>query len=553
MASLQTSSFPHDIDAIGGSVNLEQYAIDGTNAFIASSNLAGAVTSIGVREVTHTGRTGHKQTSYGDLYYNTIWVIAERTNISNMTTHQVIDIFVWNAYFVPNDLNGISVSGDDSGLTLNGTASGTFGGLEYETYTLTAGLDGAPVFDVTYTWDFDTDDVPVNFTGRRVVPFILRHNWQAPINEQVSFKTDVLQPLSGKEQRRGLRKIPRRRIEMSYYTMSAAERSYLENLLYGWHKRPFLVPIWSDKTKLTSAITAGEITFFLDTTCKDFDIGGFIYLGDDALEIESITDTSVTVSSPALNSYARGATVAPAKPCVMESSLRLDRITNHVDHINVAWLVDTATDSVNRRKAYTIPTYRGLEVYDRSNDYSQAISLDQDLREHIFDAEVGLRGRSEIEEFPRRRYSFRNLMTRSELGEFLEWFHLREGQLTPFWFNERTPAFTLVADVAFNAVTMIVEDVGYTTLINTANPRQDIAIKIAGTWYYRRITGAVDNGDGTETLTIDSQLGVDILAATNPLISYLKCVRLAQDSVDLSYVTTDAVQGATSFIDLLTN
>jgi hypothetical protein len=53
--------------------------------------------------------------------------------------------------------------------------------------------------------------------------------------------------------------------------------------------------------------------------------------------------------------------------------------------------------------------------------------------------------------------------------------------------------------------------------------------------------------------SLDAVLGVAINAADNPLISYLKCVRLNQDTVELSYITADAISTSTSFIDVLTN
>jgi hypothetical protein len=125
--------------------------------------------------------------------------------------------------------------------------------------------------------------------------------------------------------------------------------------------------------------------------------------------------------------------------------------------------------------------------------------------------------------------------------------------MTPFWFVERVPAFTLAADVNDTDTTMIVEGVGYSRFAADANSRKDIAIKTATGYIYRRITGAVQNIDGTETISIDSSFGIDITASSNPLISYMKFVRLAQDSVEVSYETNGVMHVATSFIDLLYN
>jgi hypothetical protein len=551
-----SSSFEHDLPS-GFSTNLDNFAVDTTRHVVASSPVAGSFSAVLHRLYGQQAFVGEKVTSFVDQFYNTIWVIPQLTEVGNLTAEVVVGVLVWNAYFFANDLEMVETVGDATGLTLSGFASGTFNPLEAKNYTITATLNGPPNFDVLYKWIFDTDINSTRVTGRRVVPFVLRHNWETAVNEQLACKTDVLTAISGYEQRRGLRAIPRRRVEMVYLSMTANERATLENQLYGWQSRTFLVPLWSDQSPLTADAPVGSVNFSLDTRYRDFDVHGYIFITDgenvDTLQVDTITAGSITTKTASLFAYGAGAKVAPARFGSPESKIDAARITSIADAPRMAWLIDADQASINRRKAYTPVTYRGLEVYEKSNDYSNQIAVTQELDETILDNDLGVRDRDSGEPYPRRTYPFRNLMLRDEFAEFLDWFYTREGRLNPFWYNERVPAFEITQDVLFNSTTMRVRNVGYSTLIATATPRRDIAIKNGSTWIYRRINGAVDNQDGTETISLDAAPGVTLLAADEPLISYLKCVRLAQDSVDLSFETSGIVRGATSFIDLLTN
>lgn len=557
MATIITSvGGQRNLSEINGTANNDGYAIDNSYVFDrASSPASGVVSGDDVVELITDSLDGILESSFRDIYYNRIWVIEKHTQLGSVTANQVRTIEVWNAFFDAITLDSFEFSDD---INVTGFESGEFAPLESHLYEVEISLAGAPTINAEIIWHFDVKgDVFGTIQGQRVIPFILRHNWTEKVLEQISFKTDVLGALSGKEQRLGIRRLPRRRFEMSYLTLDAIERSYLENVLYGWQGRRYAVPLWSDVTVLRSAVTAGETTFDVDTITRDFDIGALVFITDgvnyDTLEISGVTDDSVTTATGSIHGYGLGSKIVPARLGTLESKIGLSRITNQTETARLAWALTADQESTNRRQTYTPVLYRGTEVYNVSNDYSTAIAVQQEFKTDIMDADNGGFGIYASDPYPRRTYPFSELLTREELGRWIEWMYQREGRLNPFWYVERVPSFFLQADVLADDVTFIAKTGGYTQQSFESAARKDIAIKTTGGWEYRRITGSVINEDGTETITLDANLGVDLIASANPLMSYIKFVRCDQDMFELSYTSTGAITTATTFIDLLTN
>lgn len=554
-----SSSAQHDLADINGSGNLEDYAID--HAYItalAGSGVFGGITDADVLAVISDTIDGVLSASYSALFYHRIWLIPKRLALGSITANQVRTIELWNAHLEAKTLDSVTVDGD---VEVTGLESATLEALASTLYEVSITLFGAPTLAATITYAFsdaEVNEVVGSVSGRRVIPFALRHNWVDPVIEQISFKTDVLPASSGKEQRIGLREIPRRRVEMTYLTLTPQERAYVENVLYGWQNRAYAVPLWADKAPLRTATAIGATTFDVDTVARDFEVGSLVFITDgtnhDTLEIESLTDDEITTVTGSLSAYSVGSRVVPAKIAMLDAQFSLARITNHHESARLAWQLQTDQDSTTRRAAYTPETYRGIEVYNRGNDYSAVIGIEQTLREELLDNEIGVLTKFTDEPFPRRSYPFSTLLTRDELPAFIEWIYNRKGQLKPFWFVERVPAFFLQADASADDETLVVKGYEFHNLTWGADARKDIAILTSDGWKYRRITGSsVDTETGVETIGIDSALGVALLTESNPLISYLKFVRQSTDTVELSYLSTHAIRTATSFTDLLTN
>jgi hypothetical protein len=66
---------------------------------------------------------------------------------------------------------------------------------------------------------------------------------------------------------------------------------------------------------------------------------------------------------------------------------------------------------------------------------------------------------------------------------------------------------------------------------------------------YAKVTGAIDNGDGTENLTLSALTGKAFPAATT-MVSFLTLVRLEADRVSIKWDSTDHAESLLSLVEV---
>jgi hypothetical protein len=546
------------LDSLGTSVNLSQYAADPDhNVESVNSPISGTLAVNAPIDIISNSLVGLRANSFIDIYYYRLWIIENTVDFGRILSEQIVDVEAWNSFFEVRDFGPITSIGNTDGLVLSGDQSGTFATLESKMYELTAEFIGAHQFDVEYHWQFEAGGDTFSFLrvlGQRLVAFALRHNWATPILEQLSFKTDVLTGISGVEQRIKLRQTPRRRLEMSYMTLDAEEKAYLEQITQS-QNQVYAVPLWQDKSSLQIATAIDATVFSADTTLRDYEVGGLVFLqsGDssEVLTIESFTDSSITTTEGAIYSYPIGAKVCPARFGILEDKVALKRHTTHHEAITIPWVLDSNQDRTNQLASYTPDTHEGLDIYDEQNDYSDVQEIEQTTVRELLDNEVGLLRVMPGETYPKRDYPFSKLVERDEFAVFLQWFYDRSGKYEPFWWLDYTPAFHLRAGVAFDSVLLTVKTNGYVSSAFGNVMRRDIAINTSGGWIYRHIDDAIDNGDGTTTLTLDTAPGVVITVDEDPLICFLRKVRLDTDTAEIVYETGEVMRTAVRFKDVI--
>jgi hypothetical protein len=539
--------------------NLEGYLAEYNTEHLGSSQISGDVTDNLPVDFETDDKTGNFTRSVKDNYYYRIWIIPRTINLGRILSEQSVPIEVWNSFFESRDFGPIAVIGNDDGLTLTGDDSGTYNYLESRPYELTAADVGAQSYDVQYDWDFAGDGDTASFLhvlGQRLLAFALRHNWSSPVLEQLSFRTDVLSGISGREQRIKLRQTPRRRVEMTYLTLDAEEKAYLEQITQGQNE-VFAIPLWHDVSTLQVQPKAGPgaTNFQCDTSGRDYEIGGMAFLqnGDsyEILTIDTFDDTGFVTTEGAANEYPAGSRVCPARFGIIEDKFSLSRHTTHHEAVRIPWLLDPNSERSNQFTSYVPDTYLGIEIYDEQNDYSQEHEIEQTTVRELMDNEVGALRIMAGEAYPKRDYPFSKLIDRDEFGLFLQWFYNRSGKYEPFWWLDYTPAFHIREGLAFDSIFLTVKTNDYVSSAFGNEMRRDIAIDTSSGWIYRHIDDAADNGDGTTTLTLDTPPGVPITVDEDPLICFLRKVRLDTDMAEIIYETNEVIRTAVRFKDVI--
>ena len=95
---------------------------------------------------------------------------------------------------------------------------------------------------------------------------------------------------------------------------------------------------------------------------------------------------------------------------------------------------------------------------------------------------------------------------------------------------------------------MVVGWTGYATRTPQATNRRDLRIQLAsGAVLYRRINASVDNGNGTETLTLDASLGVAVTPDQVAQVSFMGLCRSDSDQFELGWWRGDYMDVTTAW------
>lgn len=126
--------------------------------------------------------------------------------------------------------------------------------------------------------------------------------------------------------------------------------------------------------------------------------------------------------------------------------------------------------------------------------------------------------------------------SRAEAETLRTFIEGRLGRALPFWLQTWEQDFTLASDHAADSIALTVEARAYTDLLfPLGSQRRHIGVRApGGSFNYRRIVSCVDNGNGTETLTLDTKIA-DALPAAGTFINFLRYSRFDADVFDIEW------------------
>jgi hypothetical protein len=143
---------------------------------------------------------------------------------------------------------------------------------------------------------------------------------------------------------------------------------------------------------------------------------------------------------------------------------------------------------------------------------------------------------------------------RGEVEMLRRFLRTRRGRLVPCWVPSWRRDLVLGMDAPAASAQLRIRATGYTARLFPHAARRDLAlIPPSGAVLPRRVTAAVDNGDGTETLTLSAPHGVDLLAgegAGSVLVSFLSFARLADDAAEITWQSQAVAECALRFTEL---
>ena len=493
--------------------------------------------------------SGDVARSYFDDYYNRIHVAPQVLDIGNLLSVQTRQATVWNAYLTSQALASIGESGT-VGLTESGiTAPSVFAPLREQTYSVTVDTQGPATIVALYTFDFPLESPTLAVTGRRVVVFGHAPNWARPLIERLAWLTDVLPALGGTEQRIGLRGTPRRTLEYDLLTLDRRESIRLETMLLGWQSRLFAVPVWSDGQRLEAELPAASLSIPCTTADYEFAADGLALLWrayDDfeAVEVDSVGGTSLTLRAATLANWPAGTMVYPVRLGRLPDRQRFTRETGHHLSGTVAF---SLIDNPGVTEADTGDTYAGYQVYLGRTNWAEPTEIEALRQLEVLDYETGSPWVDDLSGLAALLKSWHwTLASRAEIVALRKWLAARGGRLVPFWSATQADDMRAAAVIGASDSAITIENIGYSRFIDGRADRRHLVLETwAGARYYRAVTGSSEIDDASETLAIDTPLGVTLQPADIRLLRFMHLTRLDSDEIEIEWHTTQVAECST--------
>lgn len=506
-----------------------------------------------VVSITHRSLAGAYQELFGGQIFERVIVIPRVKSLGFVLSATQFPVEVWNTFRnLDQTLLAIVINGS-GGVILDDPYGEplVFGALDSYIYQATMPSSGPAQInqDIVFTFESGIEGTDLLITGSRITMFSVAPDWTQGMRETISYFTDVLVAYSDNEQRRALRRIPRRGLKYRALALRARDSAGMESLVWGWQNQPFGVPWWQDQTPLTADISAGSFSVPCVTTDRQFAVGGIAVIWVDeynfeALTINTVSPSGITVTSPTQFPW-------KASPATLVMPVFLGRLKNQVT-VDRLWSAGDMMDLEFAGEAQqpapaptiTLPTFKGFDVLEIGPNWATDLKRTYNRSLVILDPKIGPvsavdKGGTPVvaQEFPWW------LQDHAAVTQFRAFLIARFGQLRPFWIPTWDQDLVLHEDVADIDPTITIESEFYTRFLFPSKARKYVAfIPTDGSGnVYRKITASIDNGDGTEQLTLETATGKTFFKSQTQ-VSFLTLARLASDDSEIDWVNSDLAQ-----------
>lgn len=514
---------------------------------------AGPIVAGGAIAISHKAVAGMKQELFGGQLFERVVLIPTTKALGFVLSATQFSVEVWNTFRDSDQILVAIVIGGSGGVTITDPYGEplVFGALGSRIYQATMPSFGPAQInqDILFSFASAIGGTDLTITGSRIVVFSVAPDWSEGMRETISYFTEVLSAYSDNEQRRALRQIARRGVKFRALALKARDSAGMESLVWGWQNQPFGVPWWQDQTPLTGNTPAGSFSIPCVTTDRQFAVGGIaIILVDEytfeALTITDVSPTSITVSSPTQFSWTAGpgTLVMPIFLARLKNQVVVDRLWSAGDMMDLEF--EGEAQQPAPAPAASLAVFNGFNVLEVSPNWEAEMKRGYNRSMVILDPKIGPitavdKGGTPLvsQEFP---WWLSNHAAVTQLRAFLI---AQFGRLRPFWIPTWDQDLVLNADVGASDTGITIQSEFYTRFFFPSKARQYIAfIPTDGSGnVYRKITGAVDNGDGTESLILASPTG-KAFSHTQTQISFLTLARMASDDNEITWFANDLAQ-----------
>jgi len=537
--SSQTTSF-YSLD-IGVAAD---HALPATSAdlFVLPTELVGPHVLTGTSLIMLPATTYQGVADYGNgiNWFDRLFIKPSELILGNLLSTVSYDIEIYNS--------SRETSRSLTGATNNAGTGITF--VDLPTLPATLHWNSSVIFQVRIssqgqptidgTLDFTTTQYALSIpvTGSRIV--MMAHQPEGEIDELLEFLTDITRSTNGKEQRIRVRNYPRQTVDYRF-KFDDEERRFFETFLYKWQPQVFGVPIWFEVKRLTQAATAGDTTLYFDTAYADFRAGGQLivwqdYQTYDALQIDTISAGSVTVTSAISRNYPIRTRVMPLRTGITKQEVTGDKYpVNLSEHTLKFHVVDNEVD-IGSTAAFS--SHNGKVMFDDGNWISRG-TLTDTLKNVVHHLDNLTGSPIQFSNWPNSLFiSSKGFFCRNsqEIWEMRQVIHALAGPQKSFYLPTFAPDLVVTQPLTSGSTEMDVEHTRYSDFINGNEPNKSLYIVLTnGTIITRQVVSAVEVDSTTERLTVDVAWASTVPTADISRVSFLRLSRFAEDGFTIQH------------------
>lgn len=475
--------------------------------------------------------------SFLDDYYYRIHINPASFALGAILSPLEEEFIVWNSWFELKTCSAINKVNPEEFTLDPETAPFSLVSLEWQTFTLGIPMEGSLEFESSITFVFPMEPAILLITGTRVTIFAFEPI--IPMRESLEWKTSIMKGKNGSEQRMILRSAPRQIFDINTYFPTEQLQGRFDAKLFGWQKRVWGVPIWSEWVKHTDPILVNDTTVYLDTTKADYrdDSSAIIWQSPtsyEAVKIATVAADRLNLNLPIRDNWIGTKWIMPMRIANMIGAANRRSSADGRGNLNCRFLV---SDNILLTTYSPLATYKGLPVVTVStlldneeieiNSDGDASFVDYELnRFQMFsDSDYNIVVQSHI---VRRE-------TKAACWDFREFLHSLYGRRGAFWVLTDKADLVLQEVLGAASTSFYANNIKLADNMGLNSMRTHLAFVFPdGRQYYREIKGITESDSDTEILSIDSALGVEVHPGDCE-ICFLDKMRLSEDTIEIEW------------------